>query len=512
MRNNLVLGAAIAAALAGGSAVAGGKLHANGSSSVDVYVSGASVMQSFFSSDLQAGLCGGASVATATYLDTAYTTYEPNFAVYQCTNATTSTTYTLHYSAELGSSWGVYEAAYPTTTRQYLTPTAAACPAGSFSVAGKTSAQTGAVWPTPGSTSYCTATGYNHVTDSVAVNTNNVLTPAVADIVVSDFEPDLFVADNWESANFDPTLRPAILGSTAPNAAAIAAATNLLNPTIGEVYQVIAHGIPGYSDGTAQSATPFNLSSSSLRSILTGEYKHWKQVPEVGTADSAAGGTPINICRRDHGAGVQIGADITFSGQTCNLTTGGGVSGTEPLVKGNVTAYSGATPPWVYESPSNTDVKNCVASAPGTIGLIGSTKKDTGFSYTILYVDGYAPSTHNAGAGLYRYAYEVNMAATGTGSGNATVAGELVTDASNWSALNTDGFTKESGAFAANGTEGGWVSSTIGGAVNYTIPGADGGTGGVQGTGSTWAASGVTVEALFDRGQDNCTVQTNNNN
>jgi hypothetical protein len=511
MRNNLIIGAAVAAALAGGSAVAAGGKHPNSGSSVDIYVSGASATQAFFVADLQYSLCGGAAVATATYLDSAYTAYEPNFAAYQCTNSTTSTTYTVHYSAELGSAWGIYEAANPTTTRQYLTPSAAACPAGTtYSVAGKTGPQTGAVWPTPGSTSYCTATGFNHVTDSVSVNTNNVLTPAVADIVVSDVEPDLFLADNWENANFDPTLRPAILGS-APSAAAIAAATNLLNPVYGQVFSVIAHGIPGYTDGTAQSSTPFNLSSSSLRSIFTGEYKRWKQVPEVGAADTATGGTPINICRRDHGSGTQIGADITFTGQTCNLSTGGTVAGTLPIVKGTVTNYVGATAPWVYESPATADIKACVASAPGTVGFLTVAKKDTNFSYTILYVDGYAPSAHNGAAGLYRYAYEANIGTTGTGSGNATVAAQLVADAGSWSVLNNDGFTKETGALAANGTEGGWVASTIGSAANYTIAGSDGGAVN-QGTGANWATSGVTPESLFIRGQDNCFVQTNNNN
>jgi len=505
MRKHLLVGAAVAAALAADSAAAA-------SASIDIYVSGASVMTTFFASDLQYSLCGGAAVATATYLDTAYSAYEPSFSAYQCTNATTSTTYTLHYSAELGSSWGVYEAANPTTTRQFLTPSAAGCPAGNFSVAGKTGLQSGAVWPTVGSTSYCTATGYSHVTDSVVTNTNSILTPSQADIVVSDVEPDLFLSDNWESANFDPSLRPAILGS-APSAATVAAATNLLNPVNGQIFQVIAHGIPGSADGTTQPATPFNISSASLRAILVGTFKKWRQVPEVGAADTAAGGTPINICRRDHGAGTEIGADITFVGQTCNLSTGGTVANTQPIVRGNVTTYVGATPPWVYEAPATTDMKACVASAPGTIGILGNTKKDSGYAYQILYVDGYAPSAHNAAAGLYRYAYEVNMAATGNPTAGATAAASLVADAANWATLNTDGFAKESGAYAegGNGVVGGFVPATIGSVALYTIPGVDGGATGT-GTGATAMASGVTVEALFNRGQDNCNTLTSTNN
>ena len=508
MRSNLILGAAVVAALAGGNAVAA-------SSSIDIYASGSSAMSSFFSNDLKFSLCGGASVATATYLDSQATTYEPSFSAYQCTNATTSTTYTLHYSAELGSTWGVFEAANPTSTRQFLTPSAAGCPAGSYTVKGKAATQAGAVWPTPGSTSYCTATGYNHVTDSVTTNTNNILSPSAADIVVSDVEPDLFLSDNWPTANHDPSLRPAILGPTAPNAATILAATNLMNPVQGQIFQVIAHGIPGSTDGTAQPATPFNISSASLRAILVGSYRKWVEVPEVGAADTATGGTPINICRRDHGSGTEIGADITFTGYTCNQSTGGTVANTQPVLAGTVTSYTGATSPWVYEAPASADMKACVSSTPGTIGFLSNTTKDTGFNYQILYVDGYAPTAHNAAAGLYRYAYDVNMAATGNATAGAGAAATLVADAQNWAALNTDGFAKEAGTYAegGNGVVGGFVPTTIGNVTLYTIPGTDGGAVN-SGSGATelvTSASGVTVEALFNRGQDNCNTLTNTN-
>jgi hypothetical protein len=154
-------------------------------------------------------------------------------------------------------------------------------------------------------------------------------------------------------------------------------------------------------------------------------------------------------------------------------------------------------------------MKACVASKPGTIGFLANTKKDSNFSYQILYVDGYAPSAHNAAAGLYHYAYDVNMAATGNSTTGAAGAAILVADAANWAALTTDSFPKEAGTWTS-GDAAGFVASTIGNVALYTIPGIDGGAT-TGGTGSSWSTSNVVPEALFVRGQDNCTVLTNSN-
>jgi hypothetical protein len=501
MRQNIVLGSAIAAALASASAGA--------ATSVDIYVSGSSAAQTFFSKDMQANLCGGAGLATANYLDTSYTAYAPAFAAFQCTNAGTSTTYTLHYAAELGSTWGVYESINPTTTRQYLTPSAAGCPAGTYTVPGKSVTQTGVVWPTPGSTSYCTASGYNHVTDAVTTNTNNILTAFQADIVVSDVESVLFEnADNWPSANHDVTLRPTILGP-APTASQLNSATVQMSQANGQVFQIIGHGIPGVAD---TSTTPFSLSSATLRAIYQGRYHVWKQVPEVGandtvttvvtygsgTATATIAGTAINVCRRDHGSGTELSADMAFAGNTCGIDGGGAI------VSGTVTNYVGAVPPWVYEAPATPDMKACVQSAVGTVGFVTNSTKDAAFNYKILYVDGYAPSAHNAAAGWYPYGYEINMATTGSGSGNAGAASTLVLDAKNYTKLNISSF-QEAGALASTG---GYVATTLGSSVLYAIPVVDSQS--PSRTAAQWATD-LLAEGLYNRAGDSCALRVNSN-
>lgn len=512
MRNNLVLGAAIAAVLVGVSAGATekSKSHPAANTSIDIYASGSSALGKFFVSDLQSALCGNAGVATATYLDGAYTAYEPSFSAYQCTNATASTTYTLHYSAELGSTWGIYEAINPGSTRQYLTPNAAGCASGSYSVAGA-GTKTGASWPTPGATSYCLATGYNHVYDYVANDPNSIMTQSAADIVLSDVEPDLFNGANWPSTNHDTTLRPAILGS-APSPTNLTVAAGIMTAVQGQIFQVIAHGIPGSTDGTGQPATPFNISTQSLRAILTGKYTKWSQVPEVGANDTATGGTPINICRRDHGSGTEIGADVTFVGATCNATNWSNTLANVGSIKtGNQTTYGTSVVPFVYEAPASADMKACVASAPGTIGFLSNTTKDSNFSYQILTVDGYYPSAHNAAAGLYHYAYEAQMGLTGNSSSGQGAAQTLVADAASWNVLETEGFAKEAGTYTEGGA-GGFVPSTIGNVTLYTIPGGtDGGSGGVSGTGATAMTSGIVAEGLFSRNGNSCALPNNSN-
>jgi ABC-type phosphate transport system substrate-binding protein len=278
-----------------------------------------------------------------------------------------------------------------------------------------------------------------------------------------------------------------------------------MSPANGQVFQIIAHNVPGSAD---TATTPLSLSSASLRSIFTGQYHSWKQVPEIGALDTVTTtftvgggtftGTPINICRRDHGSGTELSADMAFTGNSC------GLQGANPILSGTVATYNLATPPWVYEAPATPDMKACVQSANGTIGFVTNSTKDAAFNYRILYVDGFAPSAHNAAAGWYPYAFEINMAATGSGSGDGTSATTLVNDAKNYTKLNISSF-QEAGAVAANG---GYVASTLGSSVLYAIPTVDGQS--PARTAAQWATD-LLAEGMFNRNGNSCGVRNDAN-
>jgi len=79
MRKNLIMSAAVAAVLASGAASATNR---------DIYVTGSSALRSFFSADLALNICATGStsnVAAATYLDTSYSSYAPDYTAFQCT-------------------------------------------------------------------------------------------------------------------------------------------------------------------------------------------------------------------------------------------------------------------------------------------------------------------------------------------------------------------------------------------------------------------------------------------
>jgi len=318
-----------------------------------------------------------------------------------------------------------------------------------------------------------------------------VLAASTADIAVSDVEPALFSADNWPSANFDANLRPAAL-ATPPSSTDISNATAAMGVMNGQVFSVIANNLPG----TTNTQTNISLSLTSVRRILQGGYKHWNQVPEFATLDTAS--TPINVCRRDHGSGTELATDLTFAGQAC------AVDGAAAIVAGTTTSYPG-TAPWVYEAPSSADMKACVDSASGTIGILVNANKDSNFNYAVLLIDGYQPNAHNAAAGLYPYAYEnwAGVLANNPGGGNAAATG-MVSRAKSFSALTTAAFANETGS----ATGGQWIGTSVN--AVYSVVGVDGLTAAQHRKAAQWATD-VLPESMFSRAGDSCATRKNSN-
>ena len=512
MRKNVLMSAAVAAVLASGAASA---------ANIDIYVSGSSALRSFFAADLALKICNTgntANVASATYLDTTYTTYAPDYTAFQCTVASLATgnsgagvavgdVVTLHYAAELGSVWGVFGAYSTTSTRLYLDPSAAACPAGNYTVPGKSVTQAGSVWPTVTKTSYCTGTGFNHVTDS---DTAGPLTAHTADVVVSDVEPAMFPGplnasfsgpENWPTSNFDATTIPNAL-LTPPTPAQITAATNLMKPMLGQVFGFIAHGLPGVADTAGTGTNPaFSLSQASLRSILNGTYTKWAAVPELAALDTTGTGTAISICRRDHGSGTEVSASLTVMGAEC------GVAGAQTVVSG--TTSNPATVGGVYEAPATADMKACVSAKAGTIGIIGSPATDAAFSYTVLNIAGQQPTSHSAASGSYPYAYEAWAGVTGLAGVGKLPGAKLIADAKEWTQLIAVHIADET-AVLTNG-----LYTAAAPKAFYAIQGNSGTT--VAGVNNnTRSAAQMKADllpaSLFTRSGDSCALRTNTNN
>jgi hypothetical protein len=398
---NLKVAAAVAAVLAAGTAAA----------DVDVYISGASAQKNFWYADL-ANIAGCASTAISgnkwSGTATAPFTKAPDFSYVQCAAGSNSngipvgTTVRFHYSAELGSVWGIANALgsalpagnpYP-KSHLFLT-NAGTCTPVAYTVASATFAGAGSTSCAGGQYDLYTTGG----TDTIIGGNPAYVVSVVPDIDVSDLEPVKFqFADNWPIANNSNTWAPPLykaLGiqaaGTAPSLANLSTVQNSSHAQFvnGEVFAVIANF-------AGQTFAPTNLSSSSLAAIFQNDYSTWNQVPEVGSADTKAGGTPIALVRRDHGSGSQVTASITFTGTECGLLNDAGMA--QDVGSGGVATIAGST------SAMRTIV-NTTAASIGYLSLTGNVPgiNETD-NYTLISVDGAQPNSHNAAAGYYKFA------------------------------------------------------------------------------------------------------------
>jgi hypothetical protein len=428
---NLKVAAAVAAALASAGA---------GAANTDVYISGASAQKNFWYADLVniANCVGGAGGVTGNKWAgpaTAPFTKSPDFSYVQCTAGTAplnpaitaGSTVTFHYSAELGSIWGVANAlGSVVSATQY--------PANHIFLA-----NAGTCAPVPyviANASYTGGGGANcgsalgkydlyttNGTDSIIGGNPAYIVTHVPDIDVSDLEPAKFqFPDNWSTANNAgagvPPLYAALnTAEGPPSAADLAKITPPAKGSFvnGEVFAIIANFV-----GTTVT-DPHNLSSASLAAILQGDYSKWSQVPEVGTSGDTTG-TPIVLVRRDHGSGSQVGASITFTQQECGAINDGGIqqeNGTTVILAGSTSAMR--------------TIVNANAGSIGYLSLTGNVPNlNETDNYVLESVDGAQPNAHNAAAGYYKFATQTWAFSP---PGASVVAATLITRAETATAL-----------------------------------------------------------------------------
>jgi hypothetical protein len=477
-------------ALAVGSILAAAAASNASANSYTIYVSGSSAARSFFESEL-GFVCSGShtapakwtvlnSVAPGGLVPVAY----PDIEAPQCTvtslagipggsSLTIGDVLTMQYAAELGSVWGIapfIPGNQAANGREFLDVTnAAVCPA------------------SPG---VCTVLAYSRQNDTAS---SGLAARVPIDIGVSDAEPPLWASpDNWPLTSASglsyPVLGDAITQAQ-PTAAQLSTLASSFTQLNGQVFTVIVNN-------SAPLNTLTNLSSASLRSIFVGKYTNWGQVAEVGSAGS---GTPITICRRDHGSGTQVTASLNYTGNECGQSVGTFVR----LANGSVARALGSLKSnQVLENATTNDLTACVTSTTGAIGIRSLSAATT---YTTLKIDGVEANAHNAASGVYPTGYDIQFhkGSTATG-GNADLVTAILTDAQTIAALPAEGGSLSSGLVWSMGG----AFNSQGGKANYGGQ-YDGGGSAKPSITSNWGITSSAPEALYNQAGTSCNIKIN---
>jgi hypothetical protein len=459
---NLTLAIAVAGVLASAAANA---------ENVDLYVSGASAQRTFWKADMATSICG--ANAQTTYTAAASSGAAPDDQAYRCTAGIATTgiaigdQVTLHYSAELGSVWGIAPflnsfggSGYP-TARLFVNPDSANCVSGT-----------------------CTVTSYDATTETFVGG--DALVSHVPDVGATDVDPvNWAFPDNYDVVTY-PVLN-AVPNSTVVNAFQSSANSKVVN---GQVFEVI-------TNNASPIAGRGNISRASLTAILTGQYATWGQVPEVGGGNATA----ITLCRRDHGSGTEVSASVFFTGTEC------GVLGSSPIA--STAAPASLTS--VIENTTGGKLATCVINNAGAIGFksVGANTSTTG-TYTILNVDGVEANAHNAAAGSYGFAFETwaydNTGASGATTKAANFGKLLISNARKATSL-----TSQIEANIAKSANGQWVATNknTDRKSNYAVPG--GGFGNTKSVANAEVVATKAVTALGYRSGSACRVLINSN-
>lgn len=412
--NNHLIKAAVAAVLATGVANA---------ANVDIYISGASAQRNFWRDDIKANICKTSTQITYTTTNSG-AGQNPDNAAYRCpavaagtpalpANINDGDTVTMHYSAEYGSLYGIAPFIARAGTapnfnkRLFVNPDSADC-------------------TVVGTAGTCALTSYDPSAEAFTSTNGDAMTSTIPDVGVTDLEASKFgLSANWTNGLANLAPQPA---QSDLNAFAL-----LQKPINGQVFTIIVNN--------ASPITGTNISTASARAILTGQYKTWGQVPEVGDKTNT---NNIIVARRDAGSGSEVETSLYFAGTEC------GVSGA-PIVS----AASGNklnAPPVEYTSTGK-----LAAAVIADANTIGFRSISVSGLYKTLSLDGVEPNAHNAAAGFYPYASETylydNRANSAPTAGDSALITALISDARTATKL-TPGI--ENGVLAANGQ---WASA-----------------------------------------------------
>jgi hypothetical protein len=487
LRNPLVR-AAVAAAIAGSLSTAAS------AASYYLNISGASAQRTLWESDLEAFATGkfgsvvDASNTTVCFLTKTNAALEssgfavPDLHALVCTissdrisqtpslptGVSSGDVVTMYYGAEFGSIWGI---------SPFLTS----------SITGGTASRAatrGRMVLTPLATGGTqTVSSYNRDLDTAS---SGLTGPILVDIGVSDNEPVLWASqDNWSYSDGLSYSGPdgtgtnkvinvlGIPGQGQPTLTQLESLEQTWTYVNGEVFTFVVEPTHAPTNGIT------NLSEQSLRSIFTGQYKTWSEVPEVAAAGLSNASANIVVCRRDHGSGSEVTTSWFLQGQECGGNNGinefgSAIGGPVRLVSANTNpagvnevnlAQTGTLDGFTsnpIENFSTNDIKSCLAANPGV--SIGLAVLGPSGSYTTLKVDGIEANAHNAAFGIYPFYAEdwgYNGAAAHHAGAALNLANQLFTDVSvaTSGVLPTENGSMVSGSWVASGTASGQITN-----------------------------------------------------
>jgi hypothetical protein len=406
-----------------------------------IHISGASAQRTFWEEDLSQltqgtfaaipnGTCVFVAKTTAALnppvpdLHTATCTVTAAHGAHLPAGVAVNDTITLEYEAEFGSVWGI----------------APFIPGSTASTRGRASATCSGV------------TGYSRDLDTA---TACLGAPTPIDIGVSDTEPTFWsLPDNWSYSDGVTANAPngtgtnnvinvlSIPGQGQPTLAQLQALEQSWVEVNGEVFSVVVNNTAAPTNAIT------NLSTQSLRSIFTGQYTTWSQVPEL--TGVTGNGANIVVCRRDHGSGTQVSSSLYFTQTECGgnngtSATGSATGGANRFVStaqsgagshtgslAAATAFEGTFANNPIENFSTNDVSACLNAYPGQ--TIGIRSLAPAAGYTTLNIDNVQANAHNAALGTYKLAVTTwafnNSANSQPTSPNAqAIAGQLIADA-----------------------------------------------------------------------------------
>jgi len=395
MRNTLLLGAAVAAALGMHSANA-----LNGpdtlAAQIKLNVTGASAQRDNFRNRLTQDFCLAGTFDTWQATDNIASTSE-DFRAYSCTLDTNANkpdvpvaiegkSVVIYYRSEGGSVYGVG-------------PLLAANPTFAGGVKRLNVKETDGTnycdqWNVAGVTHNCRLQTYSLETD--ISNPADALANDPSQLGVSDVEPAQFINPNW------PLVSP--LGA-APTSTQLAGLNATAVQGNGTVFAVLVS-----DSGVTAGLT--NLTKETLANIFSGSVTTWDKVVNPDTNAAVGGNVPIRVCRRERGSGTQVSAQRFFLDTNCG--------------KGSRTMPDGGSGNFV-DNNTNAALITCVA-APDAIGFASFQAKPAGSHF--ISIDGIAPNRVSAALGKYDFNTEVTIQRRSGLSGDvATLATAIVSAA-----------------------------------------------------------------------------------
>jgi hypothetical protein len=375
-RNNLLIAAAVSAALGGAATAA----HADSCSAPTyaLYVAGSSAAKASFQTALANDLFSS---------ETSYSSTNGDFEAF-CGPAksgngaglTAGSTAIVFYRAEGGSVVG----ALPIITGKpmhFLDLTGTGCNVTSPTVNGS-SATVG------------TTDGW-----SGCVTTHGV------EMGVTDLEPSVFLAS---AGNYPTAYSTAVFGHATP--AQLAALT--ANPLFQQVFAIAVNtsGINGGGTGQA-----LNLSKETIANIWSQSYTDWSAVPTASGGQVSSVSAPITLVNREAGSGTRTGASIYFAGHECT---------TFPSV------FQDPGPNDYYATSDDLKAAGTVAGSITYASIDNLEPNGTKYpNLTMVSLSGVTPTNLAAASGQYDYWFEATAQkgnTTGTSGGITTTGGNAI--------------------------------------------------------------------------------------